>query len=169
MSDFSVFATQAHVEKIEHALAEVLLSDATLHDFFDGRIVVTPEPFMFPDIPVPLLAISAIQEGDVFQLNSEREITLPVALGCFYDELRETVEPADRTVKSLIQHLKVVILANRLLQQTSISQNALVDRVVGFDAVPFPPIAQGADGNAIFNFQLVVTFQYGVDVATGVP
>lgn len=169
MTDFSVFAAQAHVEKIEHALAEVLLEDEELHEFFDGRIVVTPEPFTFPDLPVPFLTISSIQEGDVQRLNSEREITLPVALGGFYDELREIIEDtSERTVKSLIQRLKVVILANPRLSQTSISQNALVDRVLEFQAFPFPPIAEG-EANAIFNFQLVATFQYGVDVATGVP
>jgi hypothetical protein len=167
-TDFSVFGQQAHVERIEHAIVELLLADAQLHTFFNGQIFVVPEPLMFPDREVPFLTVCGVSHSSVFQLNSEGEVSLPVALGGFYDELREVVESvAERTVKSLFERLQVVLASDRLLQSTSVSSSALVDRIEKFETVPFPPISDGDEGNAIFNFQMVVTYQYMVDIDTG--
>jgi hypothetical protein len=167
-TDFSLFSQQAHIEKIEHALAEILLADAELHEFFDGRIWVTPEPFTYPEGPLPLLTVSAVSQAGDFRTSCETEKQVPVALGGFYDELREKVDSSERTVKSLIEKIETVIANNWRLENTNVSQQALVDRVFQFEAVPFPPITSSdEEADAVFNIQMIVTYEYLANLQTG--
>lgn len=167
-TDFSVFTKLAHAELVEHALAVVLKDDAELTSFFGTSIYVVPEPFTFPDRPLPLLTVCSISDNELLRLNNETETTLQVALGGFYDELREVIDlTTERSVKSLLEKLRRVVSSNWRLENTSVSTPALVDRVLQFENLPFPPLPEGEEGNAIFNFQLIVTYEYSLDVLTG--
>lgn len=175
-TDFSLISTQGHVEKVEQAIAEVLRGNAELDAFFDSRIYVIPESAEWPDFLTPFLTVSAVSEGETFTPNGEGETRLLVEIAVWYEEQRERVPKETygetvesyRTIRSLIQHLKVVLAGNSKLEGTSISVTKLADRIIEFQTVPFPARTL-EDGSTQLLMQLLVVYEYLVDIDTGAP
>lgn len=165
-TDFSLFTQQAHAEKVEQAVKEILLDDATLSSFTENRIEVLADPTAFASKERPCIFVYAVSQSDLFQLNNETEQVLPVEIALIYDERRDTVGLADRTFKSAVAHIVKVLLANSRLEGTTVSAPALVDRIREFQTVPFEVIPEGDVGATIL-IEMIAVYEYLLNIATG--
>lgn len=167
ITDFSVFsADQSNAEKIAIAVRDEILADDILSSFVDQRVNRLSDPFAGPDIQLPMIVIFAESESREFLTNKEAEVTLPLSVGLFYDEDRDSVSDTERTVQSYINRLNQVLVGNALLENTQFGITPLVLRLDQMQTVGYA-ITPEESGATIY-LEVQFDYKYIVDAETGV-
>jgi len=159
---------QAHSEKVVAAVAEVLRADSTLTALFgaDG-IVISPDPLLHLDMPVPCCVVSPLTLVSEFHTGNEIGKTLTIRIFVLYQELRRSIGVTDKTVKAALSMIETVLLASYTLRVPAFNLVPLVNRIDSIAALDFGAIGEGSNVKRIQTLQ--VDFQYRADVDTGHP
>lgn len=162
--------TQAHSEKVIAAVALVLRANATLAALFGtagDRIIISPDPLLHLDLPVPTCVVSPLAQTNVLRLGGELGKTHTVRIFILYEELRRSIGVTDKTVKAALSLIETALLNNDALQVAEFGNAELAERIDRIAALDFGAVGEGANIKRIQTLE--VDYQYRVEAWTGQP
>lgn len=172
LSAFEVIATPSHADLLEEGVQTRLLDSVALAEVVGDRIFLAVDPMARPSEPMPLLTVFTPSEARDQQLQGESQVTLPVGIGIWYDEVRNYREPGDRSVKSLVNLILSILMADQRLDQDPLGPACLAESISRTETLDYGAFNElDDDGELICSGlyrQIILDYQYTVDAITGV-
>lgn len=163
-TDFNLLTTRSNLEVIEDAIVEALLFDSETSSFCPW--VRLAEPDTWPDIPPPYGAVTvSFAEGE-FKLSLEEEIRANAEITLVYDEMRDIVDPGDKTIKSLVEAVLRVLGEERNSHLSAGIEPVVVDRLSKFLGITYASIIRSSgnveegEDEVISSSALIIGIEY---------